>query len=64
VRNGAPSGYVHLDGAFLGRHPNEVERLLWNEADRAGEDNPLARIMNWEQDEKGRLTVTTTTEHL
>src|SRR5262245_47562833 len=64
VRNGAPSGYVHLDGAFLGQHRDEVERLLWNEADRAGEDNPLARIMDWEQDEKGRLTVTTTTEHL
>jgi NMD protein affecting ribosome stability and mRNA decay len=64
VRDGAPSGYLHLNGDFLERHRDEIERLLQNEAERAGEDNPLARIMKWERDEKGRLTVTTTTEHL
>ncbi len=63
-RSGVPSGYVHLEGAFLLRHQEEIERLVNNEAARAAEDNPLARIMNWERDDKGRLTVTTTTEHL
>ncbi len=63
-KNGVPSGYVHLDGAFLTQHREEIDQLLHNEAGRAAEDNPLARIMNWSQDEKGRLTLETTTEHL
>lgn len=63
-RDGVPSGYLHLDGVFLVKHRDEIERLIRNEAERASEDNPLARIMGWDDDEKGRLTVTTTTEHL
>jgi hypothetical protein len=41
-----------------------VVHLLENEAERAGEDNPLARILgrNWEG--TTGLTVSTTTEHL
>jgi hypothetical protein len=64
LRDGVPSGFVHLDGAFLSAHREEVERLLRNEAERAAEDNPTARIMDWGQDERGRLTLSTTTEHL
>jgi hypothetical protein len=63
-REGVPSGYVHLEGEFLAAHGGEIERLLRNEAQRAAEDNPLARIMGWEKDKKGRLSITTTTEHL
>ncbi len=63
-REGVPSGFVHLDGAYLEAHREEVERLLRNEAERAAEDNPMARIMNWGLDERGRLTLSTTTEHL
>lgn len=59
-----PSGYVHLSGAFLLAHFDEITRLLHNEAERAAEDNPLARIMESKQEATGRLTVTTTTEHL
>lgn len=63
-REGVPSGYVHLTGKFLAEHKSEIERLLINEAERAGDDNPMARVMNWATDRKGRLTLTTTTEHL
>ncbi len=63
-RDNTPSGYLHLDGSFVNQHREEIERLLRNEVERTSEDNPLARIMNWEKDKKGRLTVTTTTEHL
>jgi hypothetical protein len=63
-RDGVPSGYLRLQGKFLSTHRDEIERLVRNEAERASEDNPLARIMNWERDSKGRLVVTTTTEHL
>jgi hypothetical protein len=63
-RDQTPSGYVHLDGAFLKPNREEIESLLRNEAARAEEDNPLARIIGWEKDRRGRVTVTTTTEHL
>lgn len=35
-----------------------------NEAKRAGEDNPLARILELKDRDSHKLTVTTTTEHL
>lgn len=63
-RGGAPSGFLHLDGEFLTHHREEIERFLNNEAERTAEDNPLARIMRWGQDEKGRVMLSTTTEHL
>jgi hypothetical protein len=64
AHGGVPSGYVYLDGAFLSAHRDDIERLLRNEAERAAEDNPLARIMLWKEDDKGKLTLSTTTEHL
>jgi hypothetical protein len=59
-----PSGYVHLSGAFLPAHFDEITRLLHNEAARAAEDNPLARIMELKQETTDQITITTTTEHL
>lgn len=63
-RKGEPRGFVFLDGTFFGAHYEEVERLLRNEAQRAIEDNPLGRIMEWKRGGGHKLTVTTTTEHL
>jgi hypothetical protein len=69
-RSGIASGYVHLDGGFLGLHLTEIENLLRNEAERAGEDNPLARIMGIDNADASaasgqcEMTVRTTTEHL
>lgn len=61
---GEPRGFVYLDGAFLTAHQEEVRQLLLNEAERAAEDNPLARILEWKKGDGHNLTVTTTTEHL
>jgi undecaprenyl pyrophosphate synthase len=63
-RAGEPRGFVFLDGAFFVQHQTEIKRLLFNEAERATEDNPLARILECKEDEEHQLTVTTTTEHL
>ena len=63
-RTGEPRGFVYLDGAFFDAHHEEVEQLLRNESERAAEDNPLARILEWNRGEDHKLTVTTTTEHL
>ena len=62
-QDGAPSGYLHASGFFLALHHDEIEHLLRNEAARAAEDNPLGRIIDW-QDKTNSLTLTTTTEHL
>jgi hypothetical protein len=64
AREGEPRGFVTLGGGFLAAHRDEVERLLSNEAARAAEDNPLARILGRRWDRTGALTVSTTTEHL
>ncbi|HET9787746.1 MAG TPA: BCAM0308 family protein [Pyrinomonadaceae bacterium] len=64
IRSGEPRGFVYLDGAFFVAHHEEIEQLLNNEAERAAEDNPLARILEWRPDDGHKLTVTTTTEHL
>jgi hypothetical protein len=62
--SGAPHGYVHIDGEFVVRHHEEIERLVANEDARAREDNPLGRILQISPDGTGGLLVTTTTEHL
>ncbi len=62
-RDGVPSGFVYVKGEFSVKHRDEIGRLLRNEAERDGEDNPLARIMGWEETEN-QLVVKTTTEHL
>jgi predicted Fe-S protein YdhL (DUF1289 family) len=62
-RDGVPSGFVYVKGEFSIKHRDEIWRLLRNEAERDAQDNPLARIMSWE-DADGQLVVKTTTEHL
>jgi hypothetical protein len=63
-RSGEPRGYVFLDGDFFVAHHEEIEQLLNNEAERAAEDNPLARILELKRGDGHKLTVSTTTEHL
>jgi hypothetical protein len=63
-RTGEPRGFVYLDGAFFVAHHEEIEQLLRNEAERAAEDNPLARVMELKRNDGHKLTVATTTEHL
>lgn len=63
-RAGEPRGFVFLDGAFFVEHQKEVKQLLRNEAERAAEDNPLARILEMKKGKEHQLAVSTTTEHL
>jgi hypothetical protein len=62
--DGEPRGFLYLDGAFFDEHRKDIESLILNEAKRAGEDNPLARILHLKERNGHKLTVTTTTEHL
>lgn len=63
IRSGIVGGYVTIGGTFIDRHREEIENLLTNEAERAGSDNPLSKIMTRRQTPAG-LVVETTTEHL
>lgn len=63
-RTREPRGFVFLDGDFFVQHQQEIKQLLSNEAKRATEDNPLARILEWKEGEQHKLAVSTTTEHL
>ena len=63
-RAGNPRGFVLVDGDFFVEHRKEIRQLLQNEAERAAEDNPLARILEWKEGDGHQLTVSTTTEHL
>lgn len=63
IADGRFSGEVRLQGSFVAAHRSEIERLISNEAERAGADNPLARIIVW-LDEPKYVAVRTTTEHL
>lgn len=63
-REGEPRGFVTLEGAFAPSHAAQVERLVRAEALRAAENNPLARILDWTTDCRGRQRISTTTEHL
>ena len=64
AKSGEPRGFVYIDGAFFVGHREEIHNLVLNEAKRAGEDNPLARILKLEESHGHKLTVATTTEHL
>jgi hypothetical protein len=59
-----PQGFVYVYGDFFATHCDEIEQLLRNEAARAADDNPLARIMEWERSDIDTLALATTTELL
>lgn len=63
-RDGAPGGYLYLDGQFFLSHRDEVERLIQNEAARAGIENAFDRIMDFDREDDEMLTVSTTTKQM
>jgi NMD protein affecting ribosome stability and mRNA decay len=63
IAAGRFAGEVRISGTFAIGHRAEIERLIRNEARRAAEDNPLARIVRLDGVPEG-LLVRTTTEHL
>jgi predicted Zn-ribbon and HTH transcriptional regulator len=61
---GEPRGFLYVTGEFLPKHHSDLVQLLCNEADRAAEDNPMARILELDEIDLDWIGVTTTTEHL
>lgn len=63
IAAGTARGFVNLRGSYLTQHDEQIALFLRNEAARAAEDNPLARIIGIDKSEEGWL-VRTTTAHL
>ncbi|MDO8683825.1 MAG: BCAM0308 family protein [Armatimonadota bacterium] len=63
IRDKMPGGIVHLAGAFLISHKDEILNLIHNEGDRAKSINPLERVMDIETVNAG-MDVLTTNERL
>lgn len=49
IREGIFEGSLDIHGAFYLQHREEIDHLLKNEANDAYRDNPLSRIMRWEE---------------
>ncbi len=63
IRDGLPAGFLYATGQYLSEHLEEITNLMRNETERMAHENPLWRVMDWEQRDS-ELTVTTTTAHL
>lgn len=63
IHDNYPAGFVHLGGAFLDQHRDEILHLLRHEGEREQSRHPLERIMATETEDSGVL-VTTTGIHL
>ncbi len=63
IQDRLPAGEVTLSGAFLGTHRDEILNLAHNAAQREGENHPLHRIMDIEEQGKA-MVITTTDIHL
>ncbi len=63
ISDGFVGGVVTLRGSFVREHREEIRNLVRNEERRAMGFNPLARIVNFTEDEDG-FVVSTTAEKL
>lgn len=63
IKDNSPGGVVHMSGAFLSEHKEDIMNLVRNEGDRAKAVNPLERIMGIEGTD-GSYNVMTTNEKL
>jgi NMD protein affecting ribosome stability and mRNA decay len=66
VRDNFPSGFLYVNGPFLGVHRQEILGLIQHHADKARAEHPLARIITIEhpEGEDDGMIITTTDIHL
>ncbi len=64
IRDDLPGGRVHLEGAFLAEHRDEILALLRNVEEREKGEHPINRIMDVRDEADGAVQVRTTEAHL
>jgi hypothetical protein len=63
IRDGVAGGVVEFNGGFTLLHREELLNRIRNVAKKAMEDRPMERIISIKE-EKSKITVSATTEHL
>jgi hypothetical protein len=63
IEDKCPAGIIHLSGAFLQTHREEVLNVIRNQEAEAKKEHPLCRVMEIQKSEE-EIVVTTTDTHL
>lgn len=64
IRDDMPGGILTLSGAFLGKHRDEILKLIQNKVEEEKAQHPMKRLMGVEDGPKGELVVKFTDLHL
>lgn len=64
IRDDMPAGILTLSGAFLGKHREEILKLIHNKVEEEKAEHPMKRLMGVEDGEEGELIVKFTDLHL
>ncbi|MCG7199973.1 ATPase [Marinobacter pelagius] len=64
IRDDMPGGILTLSGAFLGKHRDEILKLIRNKVEEEKAQHPMKRLMGVEDGPEGELVVKFTDLHL
>lgn len=64
IRDDMPAGILTLSGEFLGKHRDEILKLIHNKVNEEKSEHPIKRLMGVEEGEGGELIVKFTDLHL
>lgn len=64
IRDDMPAGILTLTGAFLGKHRDEILKLIQNKVEEEKAEHPMKRLMGVEDGPEGELIVKFTDLHL
>ncbi|MDY6816478.1 MAG: BCAM0308 family protein [Pseudomonadota bacterium] len=64
IRDDMPAGILTLSGAFLGKHRDEILKLVYNKVEEEKADHPMKRLMGVEDGPEGELVIKFTDLHL
>lgn len=64
IRDNMPAGILTLSGSFLGKHRDEILKLIHNKVEEEKAEHPMKRLMGIEDGSEGELIVRFTDLHL
>ncbi|MBL3826862.1 MULTISPECIES: BCAM0308 family protein [unclassified Marinobacter] len=64
IRDDMPAGILTLSGGFLGKHRDEILKLIHNKVEEEKAEHPMKRLMGIEDGPEGELIVRFTDLHL
>lgn len=64
IRDDMPAGILTLSGGFLGKHRDEILKLIHNKVEEEKAEHPMKRLMGMEDGPEGELIARFTDLHL